>query len=196
MSEQGNTRSPAPQPPLDSLGFAVFEHSPVGPLWIAWVEDGITMLYFGSEAPPAAEQERWLPEVAPIPEAPLPAVIADVLSRYFAGEPIDPTILPVRLRGTRFQRRAWEALRRIPRGQVRTYAGLANDVGSPRATRAIGTAMARNPIAIVVPCHRAVAVGFALGGFSGGIERKRALLELEGVKIEGERVLPGQLDLL
>lgn len=155
------------------------------------------MLHFGG-APPEDEQRRWLPaDVWPIAPAPLPARIHDVLSRYFAGEGIDPAAeLPARIAGTKFQRRVWTALRNVPRGGVRTYAGLAKDVNSPRATRAIGTAMAKNPIAIVVPCHRVVKSGLSLGGFSGGLPRKIALLDLEGVKVEGDRVLPGQLDLL
>lgn len=197
MPEQGNTRAPASQG-LPGQGTAVLDAPEVGPLWIAWVEEGIAMLRFGEHGPPEEEQKRWLPADAwPISAAPLPPRIADVLRRYFAGEPIDPAVeLPVRISGTKFQRRVWLALRKVPRGKVRSYGGLAQDVGSPRAMRAIGTAMAQNPIAIVVPCHRVVGTGMSLGGFSGGLPRKRALLELEGVKVEGDRVLLGQLDLL
>lgn len=154
------------------------------------------MVRFGGEAASPSERARWMPDVTALPEAPIPAVIADALGRYFAGEPIDPAALPVRIGGTRFQQRVWRALRKVPRGAVRTYAGLAADVRSPRAMRAIGMAMAHNPLPIVVPCHRVVAAGLALGGFSGGLETKRALLALEGVKVHGDRVLLGQLDLL
>jgi methylated-DNA-[protein]-cysteine S-methyltransferase len=109
---------------------------------------------------------------------------------------VDPATLPVRIGGTRFQVRVWRALRRVPRGRVRTYAGLAKDAGSPRGMRAVGMAMSANPLAIVVPCHRVVGAGHKLGGYSGGLDRKRHLLELEGVVVEGDEVLPGQLELL
>ncbi len=196
MPEQGTTRSAPSQEPLSSVGCAVFESGRVGPLWIAWGEAGLTMLWFGADAPPEAEQRRWMPELSPIPEAPIPPLIYDGLTPYFRGEPFDPATLPVRLGGTKFQRQVWTALRSVPRGSVRTYAGLAADVGSPRAMRAIGMAMAKNPIAIVVPCHRTIAAGLSLGGYSGGLDRKRILLELEGVRVEGDHVRPGQLSLI
>lgn len=184
------------QGPLGSVGCATLDTDAVGPLWIAWVGAGIVVLRFGAEAPPEAELRRAVPELGELPVAPLPSVVEDTLRRYFAGEPVDPCALPVRLAGPRFHRRVWEALRRVPRGAVRSYAGLASDARSPRATRAVGTAMARNPIAIAVPCHRVVATGSKLGGYSGGLDRKRTLLALEGVKVERERVLLGQLDLI
>jgi methylated-DNA-[protein]-cysteine S-methyltransferase len=89
----------------------------------------------------------------------------------------------------------WRALLRVKRGSVRTYQGLAKDAGSPRAVRAVGQAMARNPLPIVVPCHRVIASGGALGGYTGGVARKRVLLGLEGVPVIGEQVQVGQLDL-
>jgi len=178
------------------VGAGVLDTPIIGEVWIAWVEEGIAMVRFGGEPAPAAEQARWMPGLGALPERPVPASIRDALGRYFAGEAIDPATLPVRIGGTRFQSRVWNALRNVPRGAVRTYAGLAADVGSPRAMRAIGMAMAHNPLPIVVPCHRVVASGLALGGFSGGLDTKRALLALEGVKVEGDRVLLGQLDLL
>jgi methylated-DNA-[protein]-cysteine S-methyltransferase len=82
--------------------------------------------------------------------------------------------------GTPFQRRAWEELRHIPRGTTVTYAELARRVGRPGAGRAVGGAVARNPISILVPCHRVVGTGGSLTGYAGGVERKRWLLELEG----------------
>lgn len=168
----------------------------IGPLWLAWVGEGLCILRFGDGPPPEAELRRAIPELDRVPPAAIPPLVRDTLARYLAGEPVDPVELPVRLLGTRFQRRVWTALRGVRRGRVRTYAGLAADAGSPRATRAVGTAMAKNPLAIVVPCHRVVASGLAVGGFSGGLDRKRALLALEGVKVDREKVLPGQLDLL
>lgn len=154
------------------------------------------MVRFGGEAPSSKELARWMPEFESLTEAPLPPPIDGALRRYFDGEGVDLATLPVRLGGTPFQRKVWAALRRVRRGSVCTYAALASAVGTPRGMRAIGMAMARNPLPLVVPCHRVVAAGLTLGGFSGGLAIKRALLALEGVKVEGERVLPGQLDLL
>ncbi|HJL19927.1 MAG TPA: methylated-DNA--[protein]-cysteine S-methyltransferase [Sandaracinaceae bacterium LLY-WYZ-13_1] len=169
----------------------------VGPLWLAWVPEGLTMLRFGADPPAERARARFWPEAdGSLPEGDIPDPVYDTLRRYFGGDAVDPATLPVRLGGTRFQRRTWAALRRVPRGRVRTYAGLAKDVGSPRAMRAIGVAMGANPIAVVVPCHRVVGTRHTLGGYSGGLERKRALLELEGVVVDGDQVLPGQLELL
>ena len=165
-------------------------------IWISWVPEGVVMLALSGEAPSREEQRRWLPELETIPEREIPAPISDPLERYFRGEAVDPAALPVRLGGTPFQKRAWVALRNVPRGSVRTYAGLAADASSPRAMRAIGMAMGANPIPIIVPCHRCVGAGFTLGGFSSGIENKRLLLELEGVRVDGDHVHPGQLGLL
>lgn len=163
---------------------------PIGALWLSWGERGLRALTFGGEPP----LDPLL--VAPSLERPTPADLVELLDRYFAGDPVEPASYPVELSGTRFQKRAWEALRAVPRGQVRSYSGIARDAGSPRSMRAIGAAMGANPIPIVVPCHRVVAAGHQLGGYTGGLERKRFLLELEGVPIHGEHVHPGQLDLL
>ena len=189
-----NTKA-LPPGPLETAGANVYEAQGFGTLWMAWVPEGLTMLTLDGVPLSPEARRRWLPEIPEIEERPIPEVIRDGLTRYFAGEPFDPASLPVRFAGTSFQNKAWRALRRVRRGQVRTYAGLAKDARSPRAMRAIGTAMGRNPIAIVVPCHRCVAHGFELGGYSGGVERKRFLLELEGVRVEGDRVHPGQLEI-
>jgi methylated-DNA-[protein]-cysteine S-methyltransferase len=107
------------------------------------------------------------------------AACASQLREYFEGarERFDLPLDPV---GTAFQLRAWAALREIPFGETRCYAEQAAAIGARSATRAVGAANARNPIAIVVPCHRVVGARGALTGFSGGLDRKRRLLELEG----------------
>jgi AraC family transcriptional regulator of adaptative response/methylated-DNA-[protein]-cysteine methyltransferase len=87
--------------------------------------------------------------------------------------------LPLDIRGTVFQRRVWDALRGIPRGETRTYRELARAVGAPAAVRAVGSACGANPVALVIPCHRAVRTDGGLGGYAWGLDRKRRLLRLE-----------------
>lgn len=120
------------------------------------------------------------------PESSAPSDAAEFFERveaeldgYFAGSRREFDI-PVKLAGTAFQLRVWEALRAIPHGSTRTYADIAAELGNPKATRAVGAANGRNPICIIVPCHRVIATGGGLGGYSGTLERKRRLLELEG----------------
>jgi methylated-DNA-[protein]-cysteine S-methyltransferase len=112
------------------------------------------------------------------------AAVRAELDRYFAGGPI-AFDLPFALPGTPFQREVWDALRRIPRGATATYADLAARVGRPRASRAVGAAVGANPISIVIPCHRAVGSDGRLHGYAGGLDRKRALLALEGAAVRG-----------
>jgi methylated-DNA-[protein]-cysteine S-methyltransferase len=101
------------------------------------------------------------------------------LKRYFDGHLGAIDALSVDLGGTAFERGVWAALRRIPPGGSTAYGRLAREVGAPRAARAVGTANGRNPVAIVVPCHRVVRESGALSGYAGGVERKRWLLEHE-----------------
>jgi AraC family transcriptional regulator of adaptative response/methylated-DNA-[protein]-cysteine methyltransferase len=90
--------------------------------------------------------------------------------------------VPLDIRGTVFQRRVWEELRRIPRGETRTYREIARAVGAPDAVRAVGSACGANPVALVVPCHRAVRTDGGLGGYAWGLPRKKKLLALEKKK--------------
>jgi methylated-DNA-[protein]-cysteine S-methyltransferase len=106
------------------------------------------------------------------------------LEIYFSGREPDFTP-PLRLRGTDFQRRVWEQLRRIPYGQTAAYAQIAAAVGNPGAARAAGAAVSRNPVSLIVPCHRVLGADGSLTGYAGGPERKRALLALEGVPAFG-----------
>lgn len=103
------------------------------------------------------------------------------LAAYFAGSPAVPGSLaiPLDLRGTSFQVAVWQALLHIPHGEIRTYAEIADAVGNPAAVRAVGSAIGRNPISVLVPCHRVVRTGGGLGGYGGGLWRKEYLLELE-----------------
>lgn len=105
--------------------------------------------------------------------------LKEKLRRYFAGEKVTFSE-PLDFSGaTDFHRRVWEMARAIPQGQTRSYAWLARKVGSPRAFRAVGQAMAHNPLPIIVPCHRVVGSDGSLVGFGGGLEMKQRLLEME-----------------
>lgn len=108
------------------------------------------------------------------------AEITAAIDAHLAGEAAASTLLPIAPRGgTPFQRRVWEALGSVPAGSTVTYGELARRVGRPGAARAVGSAVARNPVAIVVPCHRVVGAGGSLGGYAGGLAAKRRLLAIE-----------------
>lgn len=116
-----------------------------------------------------------------------PSGIAGALRRYFDGDLDALDGVPVRFdRGTPFQQEVWHALRTIPVGETISYAELAHRVGRPTGFRAVGAANGRNPVAIVVPCHRVIAADGTLGGYSGGLGNKRWLLAHEGVEVKGE----------
>ncbi|TQJ56671.1 MULTISPECIES: methylated-DNA--[protein]-cysteine S-methyltransferase [Streptomyces] len=113
------------------------------------------------------------------------------LKAYFAGE-LREFSLELRLHGTPFQRSVWDGLRKIPYGETRTYGELAEALGNPTASRAVGLANGRNPIGIIVPCHRVIGAGGGLTGYGGGLDRKRRLLDFEGGTAPGDKTLsPG-----
>ncbi|MEM9069818.1 MAG: methylated-DNA--[protein]-cysteine S-methyltransferase [Myxococcota bacterium] len=172
----------ATTPPL--VGQAELSLPVIGDITILWSSKGLVRLAWGGAVEPGIR----------IYKRP-PAKLVRPLKDYARGRDVDLAAVPVDLRGTAFQRAVWNALRAVPRGRLRTYAGIALDVGRPRAMRAVGAANGKNPVPIVVPCHRIVGAGHKLGGYSGGLDRKRALLRLEGVRIEGEQLRPGQLSL-
>ena len=111
-----------------------------------------------------------------------PSGLSDAIRRYFAGDVNAIDLLPVETAGTPFQREVWRALRDIPVGTTSSYAQLAERIGRPTAVRAVGLANGSNPVGIVVPCHRVIGANGSLTGYGGGMERKRWLLEHEGVK--------------
>jgi methylated-DNA-[protein]-cysteine S-methyltransferase len=110
------------------------------------------------------------------------AAVGAALDATLAGGPAPGAITSSVRGGTPFQRRVWAELRAIPRGETRTYGELAARLGMPGAARAVGAAVARNPVSIVVPCHRVVGADGSLTGYAGGVERKRALLAIEGAR--------------
>lgn len=121
-------------------------------------------------------QERW-PQV-PFEESPAEG-LKEQLRRYYAGEPVT-FAAKLDLEGyTPFERQVWAVTSRIPYGQTRPYSWVAKEVGSPRAYRAVGAALAKNPIPIIIPCHRVLRKDGTLGGYGGGLDMKRRLLEME-----------------
>jgi len=123
--------------------------------------------------------DDWVTAPRDIPPARGAAPVRDALAAYFSGAVDALDELPVEAGGTRFQRRVWALLRDIPPGETRSYGELASALGSPGAARAVGMANASNPVALIVPCHRVVRTGGEIGGYAGGVERKRWLLDHE-----------------
>lgn len=136
---------------------------------------GITGVYFIGQKYEAAVRPEW----ALAPAHAWLAALHRQFQEYLAGSrttfdvPLDP-------QGTPFQQRVWHALREIPAGTTVTYGELAARVGAPSSARAVGAAVGRNPVSVVVPCHRVVGASGSLTGYAGGLDRKRALLDLEG----------------
>jgi methylated-DNA-[protein]-cysteine S-methyltransferase len=153
--------------------------SPIGPLGLAAEEGVLVAVTFDGFGPLHAWARRVLGRCEWV-EVPDPAGVSTRLRRFFAGELEALAPVPVRLHGTDFQRRTWEALRRIPAGRTWSYRRLAEELGDPRATRAVGAANGQNPVPLVVPCHRVIGSDGSLTGFGGGLDRKRWLLQHEG----------------
>jgi methylated-DNA-[protein]-cysteine S-methyltransferase len=143
--------------------------SPLGPLTLQGGPAGLTALRFPGHGEPLDDGDR---DRAPFADA------ARQLDEYFAGRR-ERFELALDLGGTPFQREVWDRLSAIPNATTTTYAALARALGRPAAVRAVGAAVGRTPVPIVVPCHRVVASDGALTGYVGGLERKRALLDLE-----------------
>lgn len=155
--------------------------SPLGPLTVEAGDEGIFGISFDAGGPPqAGVSGRARAHLAAAEEA---------LTDYFAGRP--PLPPPLDLRGTAFQRKVWMALLHIPWGEVRTYGEIGREIGLAGGARAVGGANHENPIAILVPCHRVVAAGGGLGGYGGGLEKKRWLLAHEAAHAPALRLPSG-----
>jgi AraC family transcriptional regulator of adaptative response/methylated-DNA-[protein]-cysteine methyltransferase len=155
--------------------------SPLGTILLIASDLGLCRLSFGEDesADKVLAETKHLMKLPLVPgESPVLTQTTAELHGYFAGTRRDFSV-PLDVPGTEFQRRVWNGLRAIPYGSVRSYAELAAEIGCPNGQRAVGMANGANRIAIIIPCHRAVNTGGALGGFSGGLWRKRLLLELE-----------------
>jgi methylated-DNA-[protein]-cysteine S-methyltransferase len=149
--------------------------SPVGPLTIIAQDGAIIALYMDAQRHAPGPEAFGLP--GDLGEEPF-AAAAKQLTAYFAGQ-LTTFDLPLAPVGTDFQRRVWDGLRQIPYGQTVSYGELARRLGSPAASRAVGLANGRNPISIVVPCHRVIGSDGSMTGYGGGLDRKRFLLALE-----------------
>jgi len=153
--------------------------SPIGPLTLVAADGRITGLFMDAQRHrPGAEVvgPRGGPKQEPFASA------ADQLAAYFAGQ-LTEFDLPLAPAGTLFQRTVWAALQQIPYGETWSYGQLASKVGNPAAVRAVGLANGRNPIAVVVPCHRVIGADGSLTGYGGGLDRKRFLLDLEASSV-------------
>ncbi|HTQ09463.1 MAG TPA: methylated-DNA--[protein]-cysteine S-methyltransferase [Fimbriimonadaceae bacterium] len=146
--------------------------SPIGQLLVTANGESLTGLYLENHKGGPAVQPAWRRDPAKF------AAAKEQLARYFAGD-LESFDLPISLEGTPFQMSVWKLLQEIPYGQTTTYGEIARQLGDPNASRAVGTAVGRNPISIIVPCHRVLGAGGTITGYAGGVERKRALLDLE-----------------
>jgi O-6-methylguanine DNA methyltransferase len=152
--------------------FSLHTESPVGPLFLVASEKGLVRLEFKGRVQKlngGIEVRESKAELAPYLRE---------LDEYFAGERRDFSV-PLDLRGTEFQLACWHALLKIPYGETRSYKHIAQAIGHPQACRAVGMSNNRNPVAIIVPCHRVIASSGSLCGYGGGLDLKRKLLDLE-----------------
>lgn len=161
----------------------VIADSPLGPLLVAATSKGICRLTFDEDEGalsrrfPNADIRKDDGTIAPWVEGALAAI----------ERPQSAPELPIDVHGTAFQEAVWKELRRIPLGETRSYADIARAVGDPNATRAVGTANGSNPVAVLVPCHRVIRSDGSLGGYAGGLDRKKKLLAAEGAALrQGE----------
>jgi methylated-DNA-[protein]-cysteine S-methyltransferase len=152
-----------------------FVESPIGNLKLVASEQGLVAILWKKDRP----RRVVLDDLVENAQQPILKETEGELREYFAGKRTQFTV-PLEMRGTPFQKQVWEALLGIPYGETRSYGQLATQLGNSRATRAIGAANGRNPIAIIAPCHRVIGFSGKLTGFAGGLKAKAHLLNLEG----------------
>lgn len=148
--------------------------SPLGTVTLQANEQGLLGVWF--------ETHTTKPEDLGIQEDSFPIFqsVKEQLERYFAGDAVQFDV-PIAAKGTPFQRSVWHALTTIPYGETWSYAQLADAIGNPKAVRAVGLANGKNPVSVIVPCHRVIGKNGKLTGYAGGIERKQRLLTIEGI---------------
>ena len=162
--------------------------TPVGPMMALASGSALVALEFGREERHHrldARLARWLPDCSieggsnRVLEA-----TAAWLETYFSGRGADSEVLPIEMHGTEFERRVWRRLLAIPAGQTRSYGDIAHELKLHNGARAVGLANGANPISIVVPCHRVIGSNGTLTGYGGGLDKKRWLLEHEGILLK------------
>jgi len=152
--------------------------SPLGPITLAASSQGLCGLWFdGQQHGPSEAQRRQWPVT---PDHPVLQSAADQVQAHLSGRARVWDLALDLSAGTAFQQKVWQALLRIPFGHQHSYGELARHIQLPRAARAVGAAVGRNPVSIIVPCHRVLGAGGQLTGYAGGLWRKQALLQLEG----------------
>lgn len=156
-----------------SLAYKLID-SPVGELKLVASDKGLVAILWENDSP----RRVRLSELVEDEHHPVLVETERQLKEYFAGKRKAFSVA-LDMRGTRFQKDVWEALLAIPFGETRSYGQLANQLGNPRATRAVGAANGRNPVSIIVPCHRVIGASGKLTGFAGGLDAKARLLGLE-----------------
>ena len=156
--------------------------SPLGRMLIAATDKGICSIQFAdNDRPTSARPDARVPLRHPPPRRCRHGRMASQSNPPDAGREANPS-LPLDISATAFQRRVWEALQKIPRGETRSYSAVAKKIGMPKATRAVARACATNPVAVAIPCHRVIREDGDLGGYRWGIERKEQLLAMEKVR--------------
>jgi methylated-DNA-[protein]-cysteine S-methyltransferase len=160
--------------------------SPIGQLLLTSDGESLTGLYMGTPSKSPQLDSDWAekPDAGPLPD------VARQLQEYFAGKR-KVFDLPLKMAGTEFQKRVWRQLTKIPFGETWSYGQLARRLDNPNGSRAVGLANGRNPIAVIVPCHRVIGADGSLTGFGGGIPRKQWLLSHEGMPSNGSLALVG-----
>ena len=153
--------------------------TPIGALRIVWEDDTLRALDFGDDDEKFARLLEWQFGTAGLPHAQAPREIRQAFEQYFAGDLTAIDRIKVNAIGTPFQQQVWAALREIPAGTTTSYGKLAERLGRPGASRAVGLANGSNPVGVVVPCHRVIGANGSLTGYGGGLDRKRWLLEHE-----------------
>jgi methylated-DNA-[protein]-cysteine S-methyltransferase len=157
--------------------------SPIDPLMLVSDGENLTGLYMNVHKWGPNSTEGWTQD----DRLPLFTRAQSQLEAYFAGE-LREFDLPLRMAGTEFQRQVWNGLKQIPYGETLSYGAFAKRLGKPNGSRAVGLANGKNPISIVVPCHRVIGADGSLTGYGGGLPRKQTLLNLEA-KVAGQGLL-------
>lgn len=172
-----------------TVGYTAIE-SPIGALLVASTEKGLCFIHFGADDTAVRALADWCQKHGlelPVPDAERNQKVIAELEEYFAGTRREFSVT-LDMYGTPFQQTVWTALTHIPYGETRSYKDIAQFIGSSKAVRAIGGANNRNPIPLIVPCHRVIGANGSMVGYGGGLPIKEHLLLLEGVLTPAEQI--------